>query len=105
MKNATEDENLQRIRKRASYILFQELHDFLNRKPAVEDILRKFHDVLDSRKSFGSRRNAECAAESLDWVLRDKGVDDADIRPDEKHKSTANVELMNMRKEAADGPR
>ena len=71
MKRAKEDEKLQRIRKRASYLFFQQLYDFLKEKPSVPDILRKFHDVLDAKKSFGSRRNAECAAESLEWVLKD----------------------------------
>jgi len=74
MKNTTADQNVERIRTRASYLLFQELYDFLNEKPNVADILRKFFDVLDTKKSFGSRRNAECAAESLKWVLRDNGV-------------------------------
>jgi len=74
MKNATMDQKVERIRTRASYLLFQELYDFLDEKPSVADILRKFFDFLDAKKSFGSRRNAECAAESLKWVLRDNGV-------------------------------
>ena len=72
MKCAKEDEKLQRIRNRASYILFQQLYEFLDKKPSLADILRKFHDVLDAKRGFGSIRNAECAAESLDLVLRDK---------------------------------
>ncbi len=64
---------IERIRARSSYILFQELYDFLGERPRIADILRKFYDVLDARYSFGSIRNAECAAESLDWVLKDKG--------------------------------
>jgi hypothetical protein len=80
MKRGTEDEKLQRIRNRASYILFQQLYDFLSKKPSVADILRKFHDILDAKKSFGSKRNAECAAESLDWVLKDNGVVDDEPR-------------------------
>ena len=95
MKNATEDENLQRIRKRASYILFEELHDFLNRKPAVEDILRKFHDVLDAKRAFGSRQNAACAVESLDLVLRDNGVVEyEENRPDEKHRKPSSFDYV-----------
>ncbi|MBN2592802.1 MAG: hypothetical protein JXA81_04780, partial [Sedimentisphaerales bacterium] len=62
-------------RTRASYALFQQLYGFLNTKPSVADILRKFHNVLDAKKSFGSRRNAEYAAESLDLVLKNNGVD------------------------------
>jgi hypothetical protein len=68
-----ECKKLQRIRARASYLLFRELYDFLNKKPSVVDILSKFHDILDAKKSFGSRRNAECAAESLSLVLKDNG--------------------------------
>ncbi len=64
---------IERIRARASYILFQELYEFLEDKPAIVDILRKFYDILDGRCSFGSRKNAEYAEESLDWVLKDKG--------------------------------
>lgn len=64
---------IERIRARASYILFRELYDFLENKPAIADILRKFYDILDGRYSFGSRKNAEYAEESLDWVLKDKG--------------------------------
>ncbi|MHC4639350.1 MAG: hypothetical protein ACYTBV_17885 [Planctomycetota bacterium] len=64
---------IQRIRARASYILFRELYGFLEEKPAIADILRKLYDILDGRCSFGSRKNAEYAEESLDWVLKDKG--------------------------------
>ncbi len=64
---------IERIRARASYMLFQELYDFLENRPAIADILRKFYNILDGRCSFGSRKNAEYAEESLDWVLRDKG--------------------------------
>jgi hypothetical protein len=75
MKSTQKDRKLARIRARSSYLLFQQLYDFLNKKPGVAGILRKFHDILDARRSFGSRRNAECAAESLEWVLKDNGVD------------------------------
>ena len=78
MKRTQEDERLRRIRNRASYCFFSELYDFLSKKPSVADILRKFHDILDAKRSFGSERNAEFAAESLEWVLRDKGVEDGD---------------------------
>ena len=85
MKRTQKDERLRRIRNRASYCLFSQLHDFLNEKPSVVDILRKFYDILDAKRSFGSERNAECAAESLEWVLRDKGMGDADGRSAEKY--------------------
>ena len=65
---------IERIRVRASYILFLELYGFLEKRPAIADILRKFYDILNSKCSFGSRKNAEYAEESLDWVLKDKGV-------------------------------
>jgi hypothetical protein len=64
---------IQRIRARASYILFQELYDFLEQRPAIADILRKFYNILNAKCSFGSRKNAEYAEESLDWVLKNKG--------------------------------
>jgi hypothetical protein len=88
MKCAPKDKLVARIRTRASYLLFQQLYDFLNKKPSRADILRKFHDILDAKKGFGSKRNAECAAESLEWVLKDKGaVDDGhrkQKRPEEQ---------------------
>jgi len=65
---------IERIRARASYLLFQELYDFLENRPAIADILMKFYDILNAKCSFGSRKNAEYAEESLDWVLKDKGV-------------------------------
>jgi len=68
-----ECKKLHRIRARASYVLFRELYDFLNKKPSVADILRKFYDILDGRRSFGSVKNAEYAEESLSLVLRDNG--------------------------------
>ena len=67
-----EHKKLRQIRGRSSYRLFKELYDFLQGNPGTADILRKVHDILDSRYSFGSKRNAECASESLDLVLRDR---------------------------------
>ena len=63
---------IERIRARSSYRLFQELYGFLEGQPAIADILRKFYGILDSKCSFGSRKNAEYAEESLSWVLKDK---------------------------------
>ena len=63
---------IERIRARASYRLFEELHGFLESKPEVADILVKLYDVLDDRRSFGSIRNAAYAAESLGLVLKDR---------------------------------
>jgi hypothetical protein len=73
MKNTQNDKKLRRIRNRASYLFFEQLYDFLKDNPSVVDILRKFNDILDAKRSFGSERNAEYAAESLEWVLRDNG--------------------------------
>jgi len=64
---------LRRIRARASYRLFRELYDFLKGSPTTPAILRKMHDILDWRRSFGSERNAVYAAESLELVLKDNG--------------------------------
>jgi len=81
MKSIQEDKRVVRIRARSSYLLFEHLYDFLNKEPTVSDILGKFHDVLDAKSAFGSRRNAECAAESLELVLRDNGeVDDGPLK-------------------------
>jgi len=62
-----------RIRHRASYKLFEQLYEFLAAKPSVKDILKKFYEVLDAKKGFANRQNAEYAAESLALVLKDKG--------------------------------
>jgi hypothetical protein len=75
MKPTRTNWKLRRIRNRASYRLFTELYDFLKDKPSVVDVLRKFYDVLDARRSFGSERNAGFAAENLEWVLRDKNTE------------------------------
>lgn len=67
-----ERKRARRIRARSSYLLFRELHDLLKRGPSTADILRRLYDILDRRYVFGSQRNADWAAESLEWVLRDK---------------------------------
>jgi len=67
-----ECKKIQRIRARSSYFLFRQLYDFLKAKPSITQILWEFYDVLDTRGSFGSRTNAYYAAESLEWVLKDK---------------------------------
>jgi len=69
-----EHKRIERIRTRSSYLLFQQLYDFLEDRPGIADILRKIYDILDGRRCFGSRKNAEYAEESLDRVLKDKGV-------------------------------
>lgn len=65
------EKRIERIRARTSYRLFKNMYDFLESKPNVADILVKLYDVLDAKKSFGSIRNAEYAAESLGLVLKD----------------------------------
>ena len=62
---------MSRIRLRSSYRLFRELHEFVTNERDVAAILRKLYEVLDARGGFGSRRNAVCAAESLEQVLKD----------------------------------
>jgi len=64
---------IERIRNRASYEMFQQLYDFLSSKPGIADILRKFYEVLDDRRNFGSRQNAAYAEESMALVLKDNG--------------------------------
>ena len=68
-----ECKRIQRIRDRQSYYLFRQLFDFLKTKPGIQEILWAFYDVLDNKHGFGSRVNADYAAESLNWVLIDKG--------------------------------
>ena len=89
MKAAAKDGELRRIRNRASYRLFQELYEFLSMKPSVADILRKIHDILDAKWSFGSERNAGYAVESLEWVLRDNRTVAGEDCPGEKHKKAS----------------
>ena len=67
----SEVKKVQRIRARSSYLLFQRLYDFLKTNPDIAGILRRLYEILDARGGFGSRRNAEYAAESLEWVLED----------------------------------
>ena len=67
----SEVKKVQRIRARSSYLLFQRLRDFLKTNPDIAEILRRFYEILDARGGFGSRRNAQYAAESLEWVLKD----------------------------------
>ena len=66
-----ENKRVQRIRSRSSYLLFKQLYDFLKTNPDMTKILRKFYEILDAKKSFGSRRNAGYAVESLEWVIKD----------------------------------
>ena len=73
MKTTTRNDKLLRIRKRASYRFFQQLYEFLKDSPSVADIMRKFNDILDAKRSYGSGRNARYAEESLELVLRDNG--------------------------------
>ena len=68
---SAECQKLRRVRARASYLLFRQLYDFLKTGPSAADVLRKLYDILDGRRSFGSVRNAQYAAESLELVLRD----------------------------------
>ena len=67
----SEIEKIQRIRARSSYVLFQRFYDFLKANPDIAEIMKRFYEILDARGGFGSRRNAEYAKESLEWVLRD----------------------------------
>lgn len=68
---SAECQKLRRVRARASYLLFRQLYDFLKTGPSAADVLRKLYDILDGRRSFGSVRNAQYAAESLELVLQD----------------------------------
>lgn len=67
----SEIKKIQRIRARSSYLLFQEFYDFLKTNPEIVEIMKRLYEILDSKGGFGSRRNAEYAKESLEWVLKD----------------------------------
>lgn len=67
----SEIKKIQRIRARSSYVLFQRFYAFLKTHPDIAEIMRRFYEILDARGGFGSRKNAEYAKESLDWVLKD----------------------------------
>ena len=70
----SKDDELVRVRNRATYQFFQELYEFLHKEPGIVDIMRKFYDVLDAKKAYGSERHAMYAEESLELVLRDNGL-------------------------------
>lgn len=53
-----ESKRTRQIRARSSYVLFQELYEFLEGGASTVDILRRFHDILDGRHAFGSQTNA-----------------------------------------------
>ena len=74
MADISNEKVIMRIRNRSSYKMFQRIYGFLQAKPDIEDILQKFYDVLDSYRSFDSRRNAVYAHESLMQVCRDNGI-------------------------------
>ncbi len=61
----------QRIRGRDSYKMFKKLLDLLNTNPSHGEVLKAVYKLLDSRRSFGSRQNANAAYESLEQVLSD----------------------------------
>jgi len=92
------DKRLRRVRARASYRLFRELYEFLSSRPTPADVLRKVHDILDARCSFGSERNAVYAEESLELVLKDTG----EVLPEQKR--TANNESNATAKVPSNAP-
>ena len=53
------------IRKRQSYLFFENWYKFLINKPTIKEILVKIYHILDSKSTFGSQTNANAAYESL----------------------------------------
>jgi len=91
----TEDKKLGRIRARASYLLFGQLYSFLKSNPSASGILRKMYDILDARRSFGSKRNAAYAAESLELLLKDNGEEVSEREQPARDKSQATAKAPN----------
>jgi len=70
-----EDRKAQKIRTRQSYSLFSYLYDFLKTEPDIREILWKFYNILDAKRSFGSETHSNYAAESLELLVKDKAQD------------------------------
>lgn len=66
--------NEKRIRKRQSYAFWLNLLRYFESKHKPKEILRKMFSVLDDRQSFGSMTNASYSKESLELMLKDRGL-------------------------------
>lgn len=64
------DEN--RIRKRGSYVEFDNFLSFLNTRPSKKKVLYKLHEIIDGRRAYGSQTNSDYALESLRLLIKDK---------------------------------
>jgi len=67
-----------RVRKRRSYLLWQELALFLSKKPGVSRTLWRLFFLLDEKYAFGSQKAMAYAYESLQLYCRDHGLDRSD---------------------------
>jgi hypothetical protein len=60
-----------KIKKRVTYKRFKDLMEFLLTYPSNEEILWKFHEIIDSCSGYKSYTNSLCAKESLEQVIRE----------------------------------
>ncbi len=56
---------IERIRARSSYMLFQELYDFLENRPAIADMLRKFYSILNANAALAAGRTPNMLKRAL----------------------------------------
>jgi hypothetical protein len=67
-------DEIAKIKARRSYKDFSEWLEFLNTNPSKKALLEKFHTIKDNCSGYGSQRNSDAALESLQFVLKEKGV-------------------------------
>lgn len=63
-----------RIRKRVSYSVWKQMAEFLDSKPVVPEILRYFHNHLDTNHMYGTEQQAMWSEESLELAIRDRAI-------------------------------
>ncbi len=70
-------EVLNKIRKRSSYKLFEQLLEIKERD--ARDFLRRIYEFLDNYRAFGSLTKADYAFESMNLLLRDIESGEVDV--------------------------
>lgn len=73
----------QKVRKRASYGFWKDWFDtFVDAGTDIEDasrICRKLHSTFNGFRSYGSATRAQHSLESLNIMLRDRGLDNDQV--------------------------
>lgn len=70
--------NHTRMKKRASYRRFDKFIQFLTDKESTNscaDFLRLLHETLDDCRGYRSETNAAYAEESLDFIIKERGLE------------------------------